>query len=66
MWREVKEEIVELVTNFTFARNLSLSIIVASYGLCGQAELQSQSRLTQQNSITNVSNSSTKVIINRK
>ncbi|MEL6929749.1 MAG: hypothetical protein AAFO95_14060 [Cyanobacteria bacterium J06600_6] len=68
MLREVKVEIIELITNLTFARNLSLSMAVTIFSLCGLAELQSQKTLlTQQNSITHVSNSSsTKVIIECK
>jgi len=66
MLRELKAEIVELITNLTFARNLSLSMVIAAFSLVGLAELQSQNTLlTQQNSITNVSNSSTKLIIDR-
>jgi len=68
MLHEVKAEIIELLTNLTFARNLSLSMAIAILSLCGLAELQNQNtQLTQQNSITNVSNSSsTKVIIDRQ
>ena len=68
MVREIKAEIIELITNLTFARNLSSSIIIAIFGICGLAELQSQNMLlTQQNSITNVSNSSsTKIIVDRQ
>ena len=67
MLREVKAEIRILATNLTFARNLSLSMVVTIFSLYGLAELQSQNiSLTQQNSITNVSNSSsTKVIMDR-
>ncbi|MEL6579619.1 MAG: hypothetical protein AAFQ14_07705 [Cyanobacteria bacterium J06621_12] len=65
MWREVKAEIIELGSNLIFARNLSFTIIIAIAGLYGLAELQSQdTSLTQTNSITNLSNSSsTKIIV---
>ena len=67
MLREVKAEIRELATNLTFARNLSLTMVAIVLSLSGLAELQGQNTaLTQRNSITNVSNSSTKVIIDRK
>ena len=64
MLREVTAEIMKLVTNLTFARNLSLTTVVAIASLCGLAELQSQNiQLTQQTSITNISNSSSIKII---
>ena len=68
MLHEIKTEIVQLGCNFTFARNLSLTMVVVVFSLCGLADLQGQSdRLTEQNSITNMSNSSaTKVIVERK
>ena len=68
MLHEVKGEIVELATNLTFARNLSLSVVAIVFGLYGLAELQSQDLLlTQQNSVTNISNSSSpKLIIDRQ
>jgi hypothetical protein len=40
--REVKAEIIELITNLTFARNLSLTMMIAIASLYGLAELQSQ------------------------
>lgn len=67
MLREVKTEIVDLITNLTFARNLSLTMILAISCLWGLAELESQNtQLTSQTSITHLSNSSsTKVIMQR-
>jgi hypothetical protein len=59
MLREVKAEIIELITNFTFARNLSLTMIVAIASLYGLAELQSQ---TAQLNISHFTTA--KVIIN--
>jgi|GEM_PF-5307192 len=68
MLHEVKSEIVELVTNLAFARNLSLSMVAIVFGLHGLAELQGQDLLlTQPNLVTNVSNSSApKLIIDRE
>ena len=67
MLHEVKTEIIKLGRNFAFARNLSLTMLITTSALCGLAELQSQNpQLTEQNLITNLSNSSTKVIIDRK
>lgn len=67
MLYEIKTEIIKLGCNFTFSRNLLLTIVVVIFMLCGLAELQSQNnQLTEQNLITNVSNSSTKVIVERK
>jgi hypothetical protein len=40
--REVKAEIIELITNLTFVRNLSLTMMIAIASLYGLAELQSQ------------------------
>ena len=68
MLREVKAEIAALVMNLTFARNLSLTMIIAIAGLWGLAELQSQNvLLNEHNFITHVSNSSsTRVIVEHK
>ncbi|MEL6494086.1 MAG: hypothetical protein AAFQ41_03055 [Cyanobacteria bacterium J06623_7] len=68
MLQEVKIELVKLGANLAFARNLTLTFATASLILCGLAELQSQSNLlTERNSITDMSNSSsTKVIVERK
>lgn len=65
MWREVKTEIIELKSNLTFARNLSLTLMIAIASFYGLAELQSRdTSLTQNNLITNLSSSSsTKVIV---
>lgn len=42
MLSEIKAEIIQLASNTTFARNLTLTFIVAIAGLCSLAELQSQ------------------------
>jgi hypothetical protein len=63
MLHEVKAEIAELLTNPAFARNLSLTIIIAIASLCRLGELQ------RQNSHLHVAHSLsikvTEVIINR-
>jgi hypothetical protein len=60
MLREVKVEIVELITNLAFARNLSLTMIMAIAILFGLAKLRNECPQL------NISNSaSTKVIILR-
>jgi hypothetical protein len=60
MLREVKVEIVELITNLAFARNLSLTMIMALAILFGLAKLCNECPQL------NISNSaSTKVIIHR-
>ncbi|MEO1802095.1 MAG: hypothetical protein AAFR62_17030 [Cyanobacteria bacterium J06629_2] len=68
MWREIKAEIVELRSNLTFALNLSLLAVITTASLHGLAELQSQNiPLTQNNSVTNVSgSSSTRFIVEPK
>jgi hypothetical protein len=58
MLREVKVEIVELITNLAFARNLSLTMMIAIAILLGLAKLRSECPQL------NISNSdSSKVII---
>jgi hypothetical protein len=58
MLREVKVEIVELITNLNFARNLSLTMMMAIAILFGLAKLRSECPQL------NISNSdSSKVII---
>jgi hypothetical protein len=42
MLREVKVEIVELITNLNFARNLSLTMMMAIAILFGLAKLRSE------------------------
>ena len=59
MWRAVITETIELATDSTFVRNLSLSAIVLMAGLCELAKLQNQTvGLAQQTPITNLSSSS--------
>jgi hypothetical protein len=59
--REVKAEIIKLITNLTFVRNLSLTMMIAIASLYGLAELQSQ------NAQLKLANFATaKVIINRQ
>jgi len=60
MLREVKVEMVELITNLAFARNLSLTMIMEIAILFGLAKLRNECPKL------NISNSaSTKVIIHR-
>jgi hypothetical protein len=67
MFYELKTEIMALVKNLIFARNLSLTLIIAIAIVCGLAKLKGEaSQLTEQTPILNISNaSSTKVIILR-
>jgi hypothetical protein len=67
MFYELKAEIMALVKNLIFARNLSLTVIIAIAILGGLAKLKSEAaQLTEQTSILNISNaSSTKIIILR-
>lgn len=67
MFYELKAEIMALVKNLIFARNLSLTVIMAIAILCGLAKLKSEaSPLTEHTPILNISHaSSTKVIIPR-
>lgn len=68
MLSEVRTEIIELAGNKIFTRNLSLTLIVAIAALFSLADLQShKTRLTEQTSITNLSQSSSiKIIVGRK
>lgn len=68
MLSEVRTEIIELVGNKIFTRNLSLTFIVAIAALFSLADLQSnKTQLTEQTSITNISDSSSiKIIVGRK
>jgi hypothetical protein len=61
MLREVKAEIIELITNLTFVRNLSLTMMITIASLYGLAELKSK------NAQLKLANFATaKVIINRQ
>lgn len=60
MLHEVKAEIIALITNLTFVRNLSLTMMIAIASLYGLAELQSKNA---QLKLTNFATA--KVIINR-
>ena len=67
MPNEIRAEITTLLSNFAFTRNLSLTLIMAISCLFALAELQSHNtRLTEQASITNISSSTTKFIVERK
>ncbi len=68
MLSEVRTEIIELAGNKIFTRNLSLTFIVAIAALFSLADLQSnKTQLTEQTSITNISDSSSiKIIVGRK
>jgi hypothetical protein len=65
MLHEVKAEIMILIKNLIFARNLSLTLMIAIASLWGLAKLKSEAaQLTEQTPIVNISNTSaTKVII---
>ncbi len=68
MLSEVRAEIIKLASNKIFARNLSLTLIIAIASLLSLVNLQSQKiQVTEQTSITSISHpSSIKIIIGRK
>lgn len=67
MFNEVKAEITDLVGNAVFVRNLSITLLVAIAIFSGLAELQSQSSISDRQSIVNISNSSSmKIVVRRK
>ncbi len=68
MLKEITAEAFKLTKDFTFIRNLSLTSILAISCLCSLSELQSQNtRVSEQASITNISNSSSiKIIVERQ
>ncbi|MEM7759583.1 MAG: hypothetical protein AAF298_15870 [Cyanobacteria bacterium P01_A01_bin.40] len=67
MLSEVKAEIINLIGNKTFSRNLSLTLLVAIAILSTLADLQSQkTQLAEQMSIISISQSNTmKIIVER-
>ncbi|MEM8677569.1 MAG: hypothetical protein AAGF83_27475 [Cyanobacteria bacterium P01_G01_bin.67] len=67
MLSEVKAEIIKLIGNKTFSRNLSLTLLVAIAILSTLADLQSQkTQLAEQMSIISISRSNTmKIIVER-
>jgi len=68
MLHEVRAEIIQLAGNRMFARNLSLTLIVAIAILFSLANLQSdKTQITEEMSIINLSHSSsTKIVMGRK
>ena len=68
MLHEVRAEIIQLAGNRMFARNLSLTLIVAIAILFSLANLQSdKTQITEEMSIINLSrSSSTKIVMGRK
>ena len=66
MLKEVTSEILELSSDLRFIRNLSLISILAIASLFGLSDLQSQTtKASEQATITNMSQSTTKFIIER-
>ena len=66
MFQEITAEILELSRDFSFIRNLSLTSLVAIACLFSLADLQSQNtKVSEHTNITNVSYSSTKLIVER-
>ena len=68
MFNEVKAGMIELTGNAVFVRNLSATLFATMIIVCGLAELQSQNySISDRQSITNISNSSSmKIIVRRK
>ena len=67
MFNEVKAEISELVHDVVFVRNLSVTLLAAIAIFSGLAELQSQSLISDRQSIVNISNSSSmNIVVKRK
>ena len=67
MFSEVKAEIIELVSNVVFVRNLSLTFAIAIAICSGLAELQSQNSVSgDRQSMVNISHSSSLKIVMRK
>ena len=66
MLKEVTSEILELSRDLKFVRNLSLTSIMAIACLFSLSDLQSQTtKASEQATITNMSQSTTKFIIER-
>ncbi|MEM8719277.1 MAG: hypothetical protein AAGE84_08200 [Cyanobacteria bacterium P01_G01_bin.39] len=67
MFNEVKVEIIELIGNKIFARNLSLTLIMAVFSLYTLADLQSQkTQVADKASITSISRPNVlKIIVER-
>ena len=42
MWNEIKAEIIQLIANKVFTKNLALVSLVAIAGMCSLADLQSK------------------------
>lgn len=63
MLSEIKAEIIQLASNTTFARNLTLTFIVAIAGLCSLAELQSQNTQAAEQAAIIFQPNSSKIII---
>ncbi|MEM7590283.1 MAG: hypothetical protein AAF383_01960 [Cyanobacteria bacterium P01_A01_bin.83] len=68
MFNEVKAEIIELIGNKIFARNLSLTLIMAVLSLYTLADLQSQeTQVSEKTSIINISHpSALKIMVERQ